>query len=78
MRKTCADDVDMPIEGQRVVDRYSKALDAIRDWNADGPDVDCCDRLFNSLSCTEIDDDRICRVRIIGQSIDIEPVMSCI
>ena len=68
----------MLIEGQRVVDRHSKALDAMQDWNADGPDVDCCDRLFNSLSCTGADDHRLCLVRIQVHSIHVEPATDCV
>jgi hypothetical protein len=73
-----ADAVDMLIEGQCVVDRHSKALEAMLDWNADGPDVDCCDRLFNSLSCAGADDHRLCLVRIQVHSIHVEPATDCV
>ena len=68
----------MLIEGQRVVDRDSQTFDAVRNWNTDGTDVYCCYRLFDALSCTGADDDRLCLVRVQGQSIDVEPKMDCV
>ena len=68
----------MLTEGQRVVNRDSETLNATRDWNADGSDIDCCDRLFDSLTCVGAYDHRLALVRVQGQSIQVKPAMDCV
>jgi hypothetical protein len=70
--------IHVTTEGQRVVDRDSKTLYAARDWNADGSDVDCCDRLLDSLTCVGADDHRLGLVRVQEQSIQIKAAMDCV